>query len=265
MSRLVFLKLGGSLITEKHTPSTPRPDVIARLAQEIRLAKQQQPNLQLILGHGSGSFGHSAAEKYGTRQGVDSPDGWRGFGEVWNQARKLNNLVMDALHQAGLAAISFPVSAGAVTRDGEVTGWNLAPLKAALSNRMLPVVYGDVAFDTVRGGTILSTEDIFTHLARELKPQRILLAGLEPGVWVDYPQCSQLVDTITPETVDDIMPVLGGSVAADVTGGMRSKVEEMLALVNEIPGLEVFIFSGETEGLITISLIETPPGTKITI
>jgi isopentenyl phosphate kinase len=265
MSNLIFLKLGGSLITEKHTPSTARPEVIARLAQEIQLAKQQQPDLELILGHGSGSFGHSAAKKYGTRQGVGSPREWQGFGEVWLQARKLNSLMMEALHQAGLAAVSFPVSAGAVAADGEVETWNLDPLKTALSNGLLPVVYGDAVFDTMRGGTILSTEDIFTHLARQLSPQRILLAGLELGVWADYPQCSQLVDTITPKTVDNILPALGGSAAADVTGGMRSKVEEMLALVVEIPGLEVFIFSGETEGVVTTSLIEKPPGTKITI
>jgi isopentenyl phosphate kinase len=265
MSRLVFLKLGGSLITEKHTPSTARPEVIARLAQEIQLAKQQQPDLHLILGHGSGSFGHRPAEKYGTRQGVDSSEGWRGFGEVWIQARKLNNLVIDALHQAGLTAISFPASAGGIAKDGEVAAWNLDPLKTALSNGLLPVVYGDVAFDTLRGGTILSTEDIFKHLARELKPQQILLAGLEPGVWADYPRCSQLVDKITPETFDSILPALGGSAAADVTGGMRSKVEEMLTLVKEIPGLEVFIFSGESESTTTTSLIGSPPGTKITI
>lgn len=265
MSSLIFLKLGGSLITEKHTPSTARPEVISHMAREIQLAKQQKPDLRLILGHGSGSFGHSSAKKYGTRQGVVSPKDWQGFGEVWLQARKLNSLVMEALHQAGLAAVSFPVSAGAVAADGEVEAWGLDPLKAALSNGLLPVVYGDVVFDTVRGGTILSTEDIFKHLARKLSPKRILLAGLEPGVWADYPQCTQLVETITPETLDNILPALGGSAAADVTGGMRSKVEEMLALVKEIPGLEVFIFSGESEDTITTALLETPPGTKITI
>jgi isopentenyl phosphate kinase len=172
---------------------------------------------------------------------------------------------MDALHQAGLLAISFPVSAGAIAADGEVSAWHLDPLKAALANGLLPVVYGDVAFDTARGGTILSTEDVFKHLARELKPQRILLAGLEPGVWADYPKCSQLVDAITPETLENVLPALGGSAAADVTGGMRSKVEEMLALVKEISELEVFIFSGESEGVIMNSLIGTPPGTKIAI
>lgn len=55
----------------------------------------------------------------------------------------------------------------------------------ALANGILPVVYGDVVFDEVRGGTILSTEDLFQHLAHQLHPERVLLAGLEAGVWAD--------------------------------------------------------------------------------
>ncbi len=73
---LVFLKLGGSLITDKKRPHTPRMDVIRRLAREIAAARNIRPDLQLVLGHGSGSFGHIPAEKYGTHQGVKSPSEW---------------------------------------------------------------------------------------------------------------------------------------------------------------------------------------------
>jgi isopentenyl phosphate kinase len=55
---LVFLKLGGSLITDKDTPRSPRRDVLARLAAEILYAHRQRPQMQLVIGHGSGSFGH---------------------------------------------------------------------------------------------------------------------------------------------------------------------------------------------------------------
>ena len=206
MTRLVFLKLGGSLITDKHTPSTPRLDVIARAAEEIHVARRQDPDLLLVLGHGSGSFGHNAANKFGTRQGVKGAQEWQGFVEVWQQARALNSLVLEALHSTGQAAVSCPVSAGAMTADGAVQSWDLAPLKAAIDSNLIPVVYGDVTFDTVRGGTILSTEDIFKHLARQLQPPQILLAGLEAGVWEDYPTCSQLVETITPQTFSSILP-----------------------------------------------------------
>ncbi len=45
-ARLVFLKLGGSLITVKDRPHTPRLDVLERLAQEIAGARAQNQNLQ---------------------------------------------------------------------------------------------------------------------------------------------------------------------------------------------------------------------------
>lgn len=261
MSELIFLKLGGSLITEKDTPMTPRLEVISRLAREIAEAKKEKPELQLVLGHGSGSFGHTPAKMYGTRQGVNDSDGWRGFHEVWQQARRLNNIMLSALDKAGLPAMSFPISAGARTSDMEMISWDLAPLRSALASGMLPVVFGDVVFDEQLGGTILSTEDIFRYMAGKLYPQRILLAGLEPGVWADYPIRKQLAETITPENFEEIMPALKGSAQTDVTGGMRSKVQEMLDLVKRNPDLEVIIFSGSEN--LRDALLKNPPGTCI--
>ena len=46
----------------------------------------------------------------------------------------------------------------------------------------VPVVFGDVALDEVRGGTIISTEEIFAWLAVRLRPQRVILAGEVAGV-----------------------------------------------------------------------------------
>src|SRR3990172_434782 len=109
MAELIFLKLGGSLITDKDSPYTPRLDKLADLAGQIAAVFAETPGLRLVLGHGSGSFGHTAASKYGTREGISpshqplpAPDGagsgkggdWRGFAEVPFQASKLNPFVM---------------------------------------------------------------------------------------------------------------------------------------------------------------------------
>ncbi|MFC1996729.1 isopentenyl phosphate kinase [Chloroflexota bacterium] len=263
-SDLVFLKLGGSLITDKTVPRTPRLDLIARLTAEIKSAKSQSGDFRLVLGHGSGSFGHVTANKYATRQGVDSPDGWRGFADVWYEATTLNRILLDSLHEAGLPGISFPASGAVTARDGKVVEWNLAPIKGALKAGLLPVVFGDVVFDQVRGGTILSTEDIFAHLARQLHPKRILLAGIEEGVWEDFPDCTRLVNEITPENWGAVKAGLSGSRATDVTGGMHSKVRGMLDLVQEIPGMQVIIFKGSQPGNLAAALQGESLGTRIT-
>ncbi len=262
-SNPIFLKLGGSLITDKTQVSTPRPDILARLATEIADFRSSMPNSRLILGHGSGSFGHIPAKKYGTRDGVRTPEEWRGFAEVWRQATALTRLVIDALHAAGVPAIAFPPSGAATTNGGRITNWEPTPLRAALEAGLLPVVHGDVTFDAVRGGTIVSTEDVFSYLAGVFQPGRILIAGIEEGVWADYPACTRLIPEITPANINAIAGSLGGSAATDVTGGMAGKVRGMLALAAQTSGLGISIFSGTPAGHVRSALLGAQIGTLI--
>ncbi|MCS6908243.1 MAG: isopentenyl phosphate kinase [Anaerolineales bacterium] len=263
LSPLIFLKLGGSLITEKHRPYTARLETLRRLAEEIAHARQSVPELRLVVGHGAGSFGHVPAKRYGTRQGVHTPEEWLGFAEVWREAATLNRLVVEALLAAKLPVISLPPCASVTAEDGKVAVWELYPIRAALQAGLLPLIFGDVVFDRHRGGTILSTEDLFEHLARQLRPRRILLAGIEEGVWSDFPQCTQLVREITPADLYQGRLQLGGSQAPDVTGGMESKVRQSLAWVQELPELEVLIFNGEKPGAVRRALMGETLGTRI--
>lgn len=247
VDNLIFLKLGGSLVTDKQKPFTVRENVLPVIADQIAEAQRSDPKLTILLGHGSGSFGHTAAARYGTRDGVSGPEGWRGFSEVWFQASRLNHLVMEALHQSGIDTISMPPSAMVIAKHGKIITWELENLRQALSNRLMPVIFGDVIFDCSLGGTILSTEDLFMYLARQLKPRRILLAGIEAGVWADYPSRSTLIKEITPRNISSVIDTIASSSAVDVTGGMRSKVLQMLMLTGEIPSLQIHIFSGLIE------------------
>lgn len=260
---LVFLKLGGSLITDKTRPYTVRADKLDSLAVEIASSLMGDADLHLVLGHGSGSFGHAAASRHATRLGVSSPEGWRGFAEVWYQASALNRLVVEAMHRVDLPVVSLSPAASVIAQAGKVISWDPYQIRAALANGLIPLVQGDVIFDVSRGGTILSTEDLFAHLANLLSPQRILLAGLETGVWADFPAREHLFKEITPGNLSSLSSVLGPTAGIDVTGGMHSKVSEMLALVEEIPGLDILIFSGEQPGNLQRALRGENPGTRL--
>jgi len=267
MNNLIFLKLGGSLITDKGRPRTPRVDVLDSLCRQIAEVYARDPNLHLLIGHGSGSFGHVAAKKYKTRTGLlptsVKSNYWHGFSEVWHEARELNKIVMDTLRSAKISALAISPSSSAIARNGKVSIWHLEPIKRALTNGITPVVYGDVVFDEIRGGTILSTEDLFVHLARTLHPQRILLAGVEDGIYADFPARKQRVTRVTPESYKKIRKSVGASSGTDVTGGMSSKVEEMLRLVEEVPEIEVQIFSGLADGNLKKVLQGERLGTRI--
>ena len=260
---LTFLKLGGSLITDKKQARTAHRDVLARLAGEIATAMEKDPGLQLILGHGSGSYGHVAAQKYGTFDGVRTPFDWQGFTEVWKDARELNELVIDALVQAGLPVMAFPASAMVTTAKRAVLHWETDTMQKALSHGIIPVVQGDVVFDTLLGGTILSTEDQFFHLATRFEPQRILLAGIEAGVWANYPACTQLLERIRVKDYAEVESVLGVSSGIDVTGGMTQKVARMIDVIRTHSDLEIRIFSGTESGTLEKTLLGAASGTLI--
>ncbi|MBG0788422.1 MAG: isopentenyl phosphate kinase family protein [Anaerolineaceae bacterium] len=260
---LVLLKLGGSLITDKSQPLTAREDVIQQLAGEVAAYHATHPETQLILGHGSGSFGHAVAHQYQTQSGVHSPEEWLGFAEVWAAAHQLNQIVIRHFSAAGLPVVTFAPSAGIIADQGEVLHWDLAPLQAALTHDLIPVVLGDVIFDRSLGGTIFSTEKVFQHLAKVLQPTRILLAGIEKGVYQNPANPDQIFPKITPSTLGEIRQQVSGSHQVDVTGGMESKVALMLNLVSDNPELTVRIFSATAPGHLQNALEGENLGTLI--
>lgn len=263
-NELVLLKLGGSLITDKDVAYTPRLDTLKALAAEIKTALDSTPGLNLILGHGSGSFGHVAAKKHGTRDGVQTKEQWLGFTEVRFQAAELNRYVVQSLLEAGLPGMPFPPSASMVSDKRKVTHHNVETIRRALNAGLLPVVQGDVVFDETLGGTILSTEDVFTFLIEQFPTKRILLAGLEAGVWEDFPARTKLVKQIQAADYEAMRSGIHGSASTDVTGGMKAKVEEMLALIQKNEGLTAQIFAAEQPGLLTRALQGENVGTLLT-
>jgi isopentenyl phosphate kinase len=260
MSELIFLKLGGSLLTDKTEKEALRAETLARLAAEIAAARAAKPDLTLVLGHGSGSFGHVAAAKYGTRRGVHDPAEWLGFAEVGDAAARLNRHVVGALLAEGIPAIGLPPSASTEVADGQIVQFASGPVEAALAAGLLPVLYGDVAFDSVRGGTIVSTEEILTFLTNTLRPAWFLLAGETAGV---LDRAGRVIPRITTGNLAQIQSALGGSRGTDVTGGMAAKVAAMMALVEARRDLAVRIFSGLETGLLgrLLDIPSLPVGT----
>lgn len=263
MGEMIFLKLGGSLITNKDQAHTALNDKIDQIAKQIAKYRREHPENRLLIGHGSGSFGHVAAKKYGTRDGVHTPAEWNGFWEVWQEAHALDEIVLERFAKVGIPTLSFPLSAAGITRNGQVRTWSAQPIIAALEKGLLPIIFGDVVFDEVLGGTILSTEEQMKYLLPTLHPSRILLAGQEQGVWQDFPACTKLIEKITPNSYPQVGSAVFGSSSTDVTGGMASKVAEMMDLVSKNPQIQVRIFSGKDPDAVYKALAGESIGTAL--
>lgn len=250
---LHFLKLGGSLITDKAQAYTARRETIRRLAEEVRASLEARRDLRLLIGHGSGSFGHRAARPYGTREGVWTRAEWLGYAEVAAAAARLNRIVTDVFLEVGVPVLSIQPSASARCLDGQVVYLDVGPIGEALDHGLVPLVYGDVARDQIRGGTIASTENLFAYLADELEPDHILLLSRVPGV---LDRKGTLIPRISPEDVPALREILAGAQEVDVTGGMADKVERMVSLVRRRPQMTVDILTGTRRGLLKSCLLD---------
>lgn len=219
-------------------------------------------DLRLLIGHGSGSFGHWAAKPYGTHRGVRTPAQWWGYAEVAAAAARLNRIVTDAFLDAGVPVLSVQPSASARCHDGILEEMDTEPIGAALERGLVPLIYGDVALDDVRGGTIAPTEELFAFLADALRPRRILLLADVPGVLDSQ---GTVIPRITPGNLPTLRNALSGSDDVDVTGGMADKVTRMVDLVQRHTETTVHILTGTEPGLLTRALLHKTldAGTRI--
>lgn len=257
MTPFTFVKFGGSVITDKRGQEAPDMPVIRKLADEIRTARIAQPEHRLLLGHGSGSFGHFYAARYNVHRGLRRDADWMGFALTSAAALRLNRIVVDVLLAAGVAALSLQPSASLRSAAGRPTHWQTDTIKQALSLDLVPVIHGDVAFDSEQGSAIVATEHLFTYLILHtaIRPDRIILVG-ENAIYTSDPRNdpdAQPIPLITRANIDTVLSGTGGSHAIDVTGGMRSKLELMWQLVQELPGLEVHLI-GPQPGLLARAL-----------
>ncbi len=254
MEDIILLKLGGSLITDKTKPFTPRLDVIKRLAKEIHEARTR--GVKLIIGHGGGSFPHKPAKDYRTNEGMINKESCKGISLVQDAASRLNRIIVNSLIEAGENAISVQPSAALITEQGRIKEWYLESVKEMLKHNLLPVPYGDVALDTKQGCSIISTEEILNYLAKNLGSKKIILAGIVDGVFTSDPQkdsSAKLIKEINTNNYQDIKKYLGGSAGIDVTGGMLHRVERIFELTKL--GVEADIINGEKEGYLKRALL----------
>jgi isopentenyl phosphate kinase len=246
-----ILKLGGSLLTRKREEGRLRPKLVRRLSQEVATAPGP-----LVLLHGAGSFGHHGAERAGLAAppSVDIPEGRRRRGAVLvsAQVRELHLRLLRGLTDAGVPAFSVPAGASAVNRAGRLETLDPAPFARALERGVVPVSFGDVVPDAEWGFSILSADILALALAAPLGARRVIFASDVDGV-LEYPAAKTGRPRVLPR-VDrsSLAGLLARPGGPDVTGGIRGKLEVVLALAES--GVDAGIISGLRHGTLARAL-----------
>jgi len=253
MSEAILIKLGGSLITEKSRDETARTAEIQRLAGEIADLAAARPE-KLIAGHGSGSFGHVAARRFGIAGGIRDAGQLPGVALTQQKAAALHRIVVTALAAAGALPFSIAPSSSVVAAAGRPVEMADEPLVLALGRGLLPVVYGDVVTDREWGISICSTERLFDLLARRLPARgiavrRALWLGETDGVYDDR---GRTIPRITAASFAAARQAIGAPAGTDVTGGMLHRVETALGLA--ALGIRSWILNGLRPGVLAAAL-----------
>lgn len=263
MSSVVLVKLGGSLITRKAVPDSPRLEVISRLADELANA---WPRLSggVLLGHGSGSFGHAAAREHGLSgaggSGPADADVPHGASHTQAKAAELNRIMVEALRAAGLPVFSIAPSAASVGSAARVLSFHVEPFALALSRSLLPVTHGDVVLDREWGASVLSTETVLSHVALTLPEygwsvKKAVWLGETDGV---LDEAGTPVARISPESSHAMREIVGASAATDVTGGMAHRLDSALTLAER--GIPSWIGDGRASGTLARALLDDEVG-----
>mgnify|MGYP006422603161 CR=1 FL=1 len=246
-SPITVVKLGGSLLTDKTRPFTARTDVIERLAREVASGWEASDN-GLLLGHGSGSFGHVAAERTGLLDDERTTPLAEAVSRVQQAAAVLHRRVTEALRAAGVPAVSVAPSSAMVASGGTPVALQSEPVRHALAAGAVPVTYGDVVFDRTRGATVCSTETVlraFIDALREegIAVRRVLWMGDTDGV---YDADGRTVDALHPSDVERALHAVRAPDGTDVTGGMRHRLVTARALAQA--GIPSVIANGTVPG-----------------
>jgi isopentenyl phosphate kinase len=186
--------------------------------------------------HGGGSFGHPTAQKYGIKDGLKDDTQKVGFAETHHVMTVLNGLVLDALVWHSIPAVSVTPSSCMITENGRIRLFDDTIVKMLLEMGFTPVLYGDATLDEKLGFTVLSGDQIVSHLARKFDACRIVIGVDTDGLYDADPKTvknANLYTHLTLRELKEMQGKLGKSTAADVTGGMLGKVTELIPAVEQ--------------------------------
>ncbi len=271
MRERVIIKWGGGLITDKSSLCTPDLEILEHLAQTITTC--QSNNVDVVLVHGAGSFGHLRSKHWRLNEGFiphevfENDDTcssqWEAVHQVRKEMLQLNSLVCEALIRNNLTPVIHPPHLWAKNTGPDFLG-NLERFHER-KGAQVHVTFGDVV--DVEGEQqfgILSGDDLVARLAIELPHvKRLVFAikGVDGLLRVPPEQAveSDLIEHWSP----DIEFEGTHQSEIDVTGGIGLKAARGSFVASH--GIEVIMVNGgRTERVLGAMLGHPVRGTLVT-
>jgi len=259
----IILKLGGSIITQKHS-GRPRikKAIVWRLAKELKQFIQRSPKTKIVLLHGAGSFGHPLVFRHQLLKHPLVGKQLLGFTETVCSTRLLANQLTDIFRAAKLPVLPLQASAVLNEKGGAMHLFNLHHVKQILAAGFIPLLGGDMSLTKENRAIVVSADRLAVLLSQLFPNPRVIFATNVNGIFEEFPppdsrrpfpflsrkNLKQLLKKITEQKNK-----------YDATGGMVGKLRTLLSL----RGREVIIFNGLPPGALFKALSGRPVGTRL--
>ena len=250
-NELLVLKLGGSLLTDKTTPYKYHKELLPVIANEIHDCITSSLIKKIVIIHGVGSFGHPPVINYNLHKGYKDPKQLNHLSETQYDVNKLRALISEELLKANIPVNLMHASSFAIGDKGKISRYNFDSLKGFLSLGMVPLIGGDMMYDTSMGFSVCGGDQLAVLLTRELHASYLIFATDVDGVFSSDPKLDSeaiLLREIKIDRVEQLLQKMSEE-HKDATGRMRGKLLSLLSLKDLInTGLDISIISMQKEG-----------------
>ncbi len=220
---LRIIKLGGSALTVKKEPLKARRDVIERVGNEVKPA---YPNI--ILTHGTGSFGHPLVLKQKLHVAIKGLEKLIGVSNVKYWVSELTQDILKSLINAGIPAFPFYPSSFIILENDRIANYFIEPIEKFLKFGIIPVVPADGPFDRVKKMPRIASGDYLAYfLAKELSAGEVIFTMDVDGLYYG----NEILETVSIDELREIIDKI--HYEDDATRGMRGKLEWVLKILEE--------------------------------
>lgn len=267
--KITVIKLGGALITDKSTPYTMREAIIENAAKEIKECIDSGLIEELVLIHGVGSFGHPPVLKYELYKGFTNPGQLMHLSNTQQIVNQLRNKIAEIFKNNGIPINLLHASSLVIGNKMKITDYMFEALKGYLSLGMVPLIGGDMMYDTGMGFSVCSGDQLSVVISREIKAHRLVFATDVAGIYDSDPKINKeasLIREININEVETIIKQLDESKTADASGRMKGKLMTLISIKDLIKnGLDTVILSMMQPNTLKNFLVgKDVPVTKVT-
>ncbi|TFG20161.1 MAG: amino acid kinase [Promethearchaeota archaeon] len=245
--KLTVIKLGGSILTDKSIPYKSNDEIIASIAKELKDCIDSGLIEDLIIVHGVGSFGHVPVFKHNLHLGFQHPDQLFAMSKTQHEINEFRLKLTAKFIENHLPVNLLHASSFCVQEKMKITDFFLQAVKGYISIGMIPLVGGDMLYDSKMGFSVGSGDQFMVLFAKQFSANQVIYVSDVDGVYTSDPKQNpeaKLIDTISISELGNIVENTDEAPVGDVSGAMKGKLKAILSLKDEITkGTKVILMS----------------------